>query len=247
MSADQVVTVARAQRTVQDEPVPARTIAITAEVPEWPSSGYVRAAKVFHRGEAERIHGALMASLPGGTIDALFALMAADRASVLRVPHWFGTDPLPVTGLRLYCWKHQAAHTLVLADVERVVYALGAMPELAARQMTAIVDQPCPLDVLDEGSAGELYQYVELCLANQHESAEWVDPETEAGPTQGEMAQRCIAVLQIHKPCHTATEECVRFHALTDPAECVGCGYQGSHEVTVDYPCATAQALGVAS
>jgi hypothetical protein len=144
--------------------------------------------------------------------------------------------------MRLYCWQHEAAHTLVLADVERVVYALGAMPELAARQMTAIVDQPCPLDVLDEGSAGELYQYVELCLANQHDSAEWVEPETQVVPNDaGGFQAQHAAALAIHRPVQWSGGE----RDNPERAYCACC-LDGDQQ-PVYYPCPTAQALGVAS
>lgn len=156
-----VVVVCKADPIHRGNTVPSACIDITEPMPEFAHGTVLIAPVAFFRQQAEAVHKAL-GSLPGGTLDQLFAVMAAERASILRVPR-------PV------------------------------QPEEA----------------------------------------------TEPGPTRAEAAARCIAVLEIHKPCHTATSECVRFHELTDKAECVGCGYQGSYEAPVDYPCETAQALGV--
>ena len=40
----------------------------------------------FYLGQARELHEALLATLPGGTYDALFALMAHKKASLLVVP-----------------------------------------------------------------------------------------------------------------------------------------------------------------
>ena len=57
--------------------------------------------------------------------------------------------------LRLYCWQHKANHTLPLADVERIVYALMAdalmvsmansLPDTADLPQSVI---PCQLEIL---------------------------------------------------------------------------------------------------
>ncbi|HST80931.1 MAG TPA: hypothetical protein VLL08_04210 [Kineosporiaceae bacterium] len=79
MADGQCVTVCRADEA------PGRCIDITEPIPTF-GTDYRSKAGAFYRSEAERIHGALIASLPGGTLDQLFAVMAADRASLLRVP-----------------------------------------------------------------------------------------------------------------------------------------------------------------
>jgi hypothetical protein len=76
----QCVTVCRA------DTAPGQCIDITEPMPVFAPDTYVADARAFHRRQAELIHGALIAALPGGTLDHLFAVMAGDRASMLRVP-----------------------------------------------------------------------------------------------------------------------------------------------------------------
>jgi len=80
-------TVARAEPTHSEKPTPAGRIEITEQVPEFPATaGWEAVCRTYYAGEAARIHDVLSKTLPGGTLDALFALMAADRASLFRVP-----------------------------------------------------------------------------------------------------------------------------------------------------------------
>lgn len=56
-------------------------------LPESASSAeVVQRSRDFFLGQAREIHTALLAALPGGTYDALFALMAHHKASLLVVP-----------------------------------------------------------------------------------------------------------------------------------------------------------------
>lgn len=159
MAKDQVVTVTKAVPIRTGDEVPSRTIAITEPGTDFTGDNVVAEATAFFQQQAATIHEALTGALPGGTLSNLFALMAADRASIFRV-----LDPA--------------------------------------------ADRP-------------------------------------AKPATDELLHQRGKVLAIHRPCHTTTSECERAHELTAQPECVGCGYQSSYEFPVDYPCETAQALGV--
>lgn len=78
--------------------------------------------------------------------------------------------------LRLWCFKHQAAHVIRAGDVERILYALGGMVQDVrmerdlARTMVAESSPPpdadytseCPLVVLD--STHDIDGFFELVL-----------------------------------------------------------------------------------
>lgn len=84
------VVLATVHRAIVDRrPAHAATIDITEPLPEDISSRDPQALALHYerwRDDAEAIHTALSHALPGGTLDALFALMAADRASAYVVP-----------------------------------------------------------------------------------------------------------------------------------------------------------------
>lgn len=82
---DQVVTVAKAVPHYNGHEVPSRTIAITVPGTELHGEDVLARATTFFQDQAGLVHEALTASLPGGTLSNLFALMAADRASIFRV------------------------------------------------------------------------------------------------------------------------------------------------------------------
>lgn len=253
-STAQVVTVAKAQPVHEDDVVPGVTLAITGEIPQWSRDGYLHEAKMFHRQDAEKILAALKA-LPGGTTDALFALMAQDRASILRVPGWWATNPAPVTGLRMYCWECKGVHVLELGDVERIVYALSLqVTENAAYIITP--DPPCPLAVLADACAGQYFQAVELAIGRREEAAEWGAEQRNRLDGLEQLVQQrdtaAAAAVAIHRPCHTPETEpwgCEWGHGQDDtglpgpdePAKCTCCTYD---DRTVTWPCPTAQALG---
>lgn len=75
-----------------DREAPSHVITIDEELPDLPKAvgalpeaeWYQRVAKRFER-EATELDAALHDSLPGGTYDALFAVMAKRKASVLFV------------------------------------------------------------------------------------------------------------------------------------------------------------------
>lgn len=77
-----------------------------------------------------------------------------------------------ITGMRLYCWKHTAVHTMELADVERLVYALGATA-IDAEDLSG----PCLLEVLNDSLVGSGYQYIDLSVGRREDCAEWVNPD----------------------------------------------------------------------
>jgi hypothetical protein len=56
--------------------------------------------------------------------------------------------------------------------------------------------------------------------------------------------QRVEAALAIHKPCHTSATPCAKSHDQTVTPDCLGCGYNHLDSPT-DWPCDTAQALGM--
>ncbi len=84
-----VVTVTVHRAVVDTGPPHLATIHVATELPPDPGLGDPQRAALHYerwRDDAEAIHKALSHSLPGGTLDALFALMAADRASAYVVP-----------------------------------------------------------------------------------------------------------------------------------------------------------------
>lgn len=85
MSADQVVTVCKAEPVHQGDVVLGRCIDITEPAPDFRGATLVADAAAFWQAQAALIHEALTSALPGGTLSNLFALMAADRASMYRV------------------------------------------------------------------------------------------------------------------------------------------------------------------
>lgn len=69
------VRIGKAEPTRTDVPVPdLQVVAVAGTVSD-------------QQTDAEHLHEGLLATLPGGTYDRLFALMAARSASVLRVQH----------------------------------------------------------------------------------------------------------------------------------------------------------------
>ncbi|HET8661103.1 MAG TPA: hypothetical protein VFM55_19165 [Micromonosporaceae bacterium] len=78
------VVISKAEPTHSQGQVTDVVIEITGSQPEHPD--LKQAAEFFHD-EAQVIHKALSAALPGGTLDALFAVMAADKASRFRVAY----------------------------------------------------------------------------------------------------------------------------------------------------------------
>lgn len=65
------------------DPVPSATITIDAELPR---DRNPREAAELHMRDARRLATVLLATLPGGTVDALMAELMTRRASQLRVP-----------------------------------------------------------------------------------------------------------------------------------------------------------------
>lgn len=80
-----VTTVHKAEPVLRDGEVEARTLDITEPLPDLMKMS-LSEVRVFYNAQAAAVHGALIAALPGGTLDSLFAVMAADRASLWRVP-----------------------------------------------------------------------------------------------------------------------------------------------------------------
>jgi hypothetical protein len=96
-------TVCRAEPTRTDKPAPAGRIDITGELPDLTSADWETVYRGFYTDEAARILGVLTATLPGGTLDALFAAMAADRASLFRVPGGPSKPRHPAPGVAQWC------------------------------------------------------------------------------------------------------------------------------------------------
>jgi hypothetical protein len=80
-------------------------------------------------------------------------------------PSYVGTD----FSVRLYCWQHNAVHTLPLADVERLVYALAVAERDSSRlgaddpelgRASAKMPAACPLVVVRDW-AGDPDLYAE--------------------------------------------------------------------------------------
>jgi hypothetical protein len=65
------------------------SVDITEPLPPEPGRRRMTDAELraFYRRDAEDVHAALVHALPGGTLDALFVVMAEHRASVLAVSY----------------------------------------------------------------------------------------------------------------------------------------------------------------
>lgn len=89
-----------------------------------------------------------------------------------------GADSALVTVMNLYCWQHKANHLLPLAEVERLVYALGVdgwdRGPGADRVAQGDFVPACPLDVV-KNWAGDPEIY-----------AEWVEQGVECRAVAGE-------------------------------------------------------------
>lgn len=81
-----VAHVHRAEPLTKSDPPQVASIIIREPLPPEHHEHTVEEAYVRFRDDAERIHAALSHALPGGTLDALFALLAAERASAYVVP-----------------------------------------------------------------------------------------------------------------------------------------------------------------
>jgi len=73
--------------------------------------------------------------------------------------------------MRLYCWTHKANHLIPIADIERVVYALGAMAIDPLVEIREPGRPNCQLDVLEQARIEDYQQFVDLSIANRAESA----------------------------------------------------------------------------
>ena len=80
-----VAVVRRAVPWRRDDPPRVASVIVRDELPEDRDADLGPAYDAF-RLDAERVHAALSHALPGGTLDALFALMCAERASAYVVP-----------------------------------------------------------------------------------------------------------------------------------------------------------------
>lgn len=79
----------RAQGVHGTDDIPAGLISINLSIPD---DHRIATLDTF-RGDAQEILDVLNATLPGGTLDQLFALMAADKASVLKVARHSSPKP----------------------------------------------------------------------------------------------------------------------------------------------------------
>jgi hypothetical protein len=88
------VTVCRADELAPGTALHAATIDMTEPIPGdlYGDRDYLARARVFYRAQAQDVLAALHHALPGGTLDALFALMAEQRASVYRIRVPLGGD-----------------------------------------------------------------------------------------------------------------------------------------------------------
>lgn len=96
---------------------------------------------------------------------------------------------IPLLTMNLYCWQHKANHTLPLADVERIVYALGAevgyvYASTFGRDMSTYEDMDgepdCLLDVLKGATTGlfattdQFAAHVERGVECRAAAGEWI-------------------------------------------------------------------------
>jgi hypothetical protein len=227
-----VVTVCKAEPIHAGDEVQGRCIDITESMPTFSRDSYIGEARAFHLRQAELIHGALIASLPGGTLGNLFALMAAERATVHRVP--FRTDAGPFAN---------GAWIAYYADYSDVV-VFGNDGELAALRHAngmsmEVIFVPAGTSVRDAANAMWLAaadaQRERLLATPAPAEGDVVDAEIDYTEAYTELAEMRLAVLAIHKPTenHGYGQDC---------QSCIG-----SAETPLRYPCPTAQALGVRS
>ena len=232
MSRDQAIIVSKAAPIHAGDEVEGRIIAIVDPGTDFTGPNVVAEATAFFRQQAELIHEALTASLPGGTLSNLFALMAADRASIFRV-----LDP--------------AAHIAEPAPADDDVvdaHVVGFEDQLR----TAIAHQWAAIRALENRSASPGER-----IAAARELLRY---DLDAEPTDhvALVAQRAEAVA-LHSPCHTAQTkpwECTHAHhgyespangvpADDQTAQCTIC--TDGNESPLPYPCPTAWILGVRS
>jgi hypothetical protein len=90
-----LASVCRAEPFSDGGPVNTANLQIVDELPNRAQRNDMSDAELrsFYATQAAAILAALNNALPGGTLDALFAAMAADRASIFRVAHRYG-EPL---------------------------------------------------------------------------------------------------------------------------------------------------------
>lgn len=167
----------------------------------------------------------------------------------------------PPAELNLYCWPHNAVHTFPVADVERIVYALGVEivhqrdAERVRAESPADFGTQCPIEALrwaGDGYADHVEQSIECRKAGAFVpdlDDGVVDAEIDYEEWYTRAAEQRAAALAIHRPCHTAPSASrpgatcdLADHDSNEPAECHECS---DLEAPVTYPCPTAQALGV--
>ena len=71
---------------IGEQRVPDLTITCACEIPEVGGTGWEYRASALYNGEGKALEAALLATLPGGTYDALLRAMLERRASFFRVP-----------------------------------------------------------------------------------------------------------------------------------------------------------------
>jgi len=183
--------------------------------------------------------------------------------------HISADEQFMVRSMHLYCWPHNAVHAFPVADIERIVYALGVEivhqrdAERVPPESPADFGTQCPIEALrwaGDGYADHVEQSIECREAGvfvPHLDGDVVDAEIDYREWYTRAAEQRAAALAIHRPCHTADTEpygCQHGHQGFDedtgsisgvpdqPAECMACTYD---DRTYVWPCPTAQALGV--
>lgn len=86
------VSVFKAQDTVRDQPVPSLEIVAYHAIPNSPS---LEAASEIFQDDAKRVMAAMLASLPGGTLDQILVELLRAKASHFVVPHGAPPEPAP--------------------------------------------------------------------------------------------------------------------------------------------------------
>jgi hypothetical protein len=85
------VSLFKAQDTVRDQPVPSLEIVAYHAIPDSPT---LEAAAEAFQADAKQVVTAMLASLPGGTVDQILVELLRAKASHFVVPH--GTkEPTP--------------------------------------------------------------------------------------------------------------------------------------------------------